>query len=140
MGNGSVIQAVGGRCGQNRIDRTTTGRFAKDGHVVGVTPVIIDVVPHPGQRHDLVAEAVGCRSGQVVVVLRQIEKTKYAKPIVDSNHHNVALGSKNRAVVVITGANVVGAAMNPEQHRPGAIVRCRCVDVHSQTVFAEWLR
>ena len=72
-----------------------------------------------------------------VVVLRQVEKTKHAEPIVDCNHHHVALGGKDGAVVVVAGTDVVGAAVNPEQHRPGATVRCGGVDVHRQTVLTE---
>ena len=119
-----MIQPVGGRRGQKSVDGGTAGRHAEDGHIIGVTTIIGDVIPHPGQRQDLVTETVGHGPGQGFVVLRQIEKTKHAKPIIDGNHHHVALGSKNRAVVVVTRTDIVGAAVNPEQHRPGATVRC----------------
>ena len=75
-------------------------------------------------------------SGQVVVVLRQVEKAKHAEPIVDCNHHHVALGGKDGAVVVVAGTDVVGAAVNPEHNGKTLLTRFgRCVDVQDLAVM-----
>ena len=113
-------QAVGGRAGQQRQHRCRTRRFAEHRHPVGITAERGDVVAHPAQRRELVAQA------QVVVEpvaeVAELESAEHAEPIGDVDDDDVAVGGQPGAVVELQLTRAVDerAAGNPHHHRQRA--------------------
>ena len=60
---------------EHRADRYRTHRLAEDGHVGRITDEIADVVAHPGERGELIAQAVVTRAR-----VARIEPTSSVQP------------------------------------------------------------
>ncbi len=117
LGDRAREQAVGDRGGQQRQHRRRTRRLPEHGHPVGIATERGDVVPHPIQRGDLIAQA------QVVVEslteVAEFETPEHADPVGDVDDDDVAVGGQPGAVVQLqlSGAVDEGAARNPHHHR-----------------------
>ncbi len=88
---------------------------------------------------DLVANAVRCRSGELLAQFGQIEEAKHPQPVVDGDHDDVALFRQNRSVIIVCRTPGEGAAVNPEQDGPVAAL-CRGphgggIDIEKEAVF-----
>ena len=135
VGDRLVIEAVGRRRGDETVHRSTAGGFAEDRHVARIAAVVADVLTHPFERQNLIADAVGGRAVIVVAMVGEVEKAGESQPVVDGHDNHVSLGGERRAVVVVARPGAERATMDPEEHRPPAVVATRCVDVQEQAVF-----
>ena len=90
-------EAVGGRAGQQRQYRSGTGGFAENRYPARIAAECRDVVAHPGQRGDLVAQA------QIVVEavaeVAELETAENPDPIGDIDDDDIAVGGQPRSVV-----------------------------------------
>ena len=80
-----------------------------------------DVLPHPGERRDLIEQTrIGRRVLRFALERRQMQEAERAEPVVDRHHHDVAAPGEARAVVdgLRSRAGGEGAAVEPDQHRP----------------------
>jgi hypothetical protein len=58
--------------------------------------------------------------------------------MIDAHHHHVAVPRQVFAVIgglLLAGAGLVTAAVNPEHHRPLLVVEARRPDVHAQAIL-----
>jgi hypothetical protein len=126
--DGAVEQAAGpGHEQQHAIDPAPADWPAAVGGEV--TAEELGVLAHPMQRGDLVEQAA------VVGVAGQVAESFEAEPVVDRDHHQP--GGRQRGAVVVGlggGAEGVGAAVDPHQHRQAVRVG-RCPDVEGEHIF-----
>ncbi len=115
------------------------GRLAADGHARGITPECANVLLHPFERQDQVAQSV-VRGASIRVAQERthIQKAENAEPIGKGDTDD-ALAREDLAV----GHRVEGAAaseaasMNPNEdgERLAAGTFLRCPDIELQAVF-----
>ena len=124
-------QALGARHGQQVADGHGAGGLAEHGDPVGIAAEGADVVPHPGERGDLVEQAeVGA-----VVAVAEVEEPVGARAPVD-RHADHAVAGEAAAVVAPAGGVAEGAARAPHHHRKPARSRVGGPDVEVQAVVA----
>ena len=74
--------------------------LAEDGHVLGIAAEGRDVLAHPGERRDLVEDAlVAGRRDAPAGQLVKAQEAERAEPVVDRHHHDVAALRERRSVV-----------------------------------------
>ena len=115
-------------------------RLAEDRHVRRVAPETLDVLVHPGEGRDLVAQAgIAHRTLEVGAEVGEVEEAEGAEAVVDRHHHRVAAARQRDAVVegLCRGADHEAAAVDPHQHRAAAGVGGRGEDVERETVLVE---
>ena len=124
-------QTLGARHAQQVADGHGARGLAEHGDAVGVAAEGADVVPHPGERGDLVAQA---EVGGVVAVA-EVEEPVGARPPVDRHAHHTVAGEA-AAVVAPAGGEAEGAARTPHHHRKAARSRVGRPDVQVEAVVA----
>ena len=107
-------QPVGRRAGQQREHRGSPRRLTEDRHPFGVTPERGDVLAHPTQRGQLIAQA------QVVVETRtertQLEAPEHPDPVSDVDHDDTAVGGQPGAVVQLQLPGAVDERTTGDPH------------------------
>jgi hypothetical protein len=114
-------------------------RLAEDRHVLGVAPERLDVVAHPFECGDLVAQPDVRRSHLVVgTELAKVQESECAEAVVEGDHDDVSAPRKVRPVVegCGTGSHHESAAVNPDHDRPATVVRLRRPYVEIEAVLA----
>ena len=110
-------QAVGGRAGQQRQHRRRTGGLAEHRHAARVAAERGDVVTHPLQCGDLVAQREVVV--EAVAEAGQFQAAEHPDAVGDVDDDHVAVGGQPRAVVELelAGAEHERAAGDPHHHR-----------------------
>ncbi len=133
-------QTLGRRAGEQRGDDARARRFAEQGDTVGVSAERGDVVAHPAQRREHIAQTeIGVETASAGVELGQVEESERADPVVHGDDDRVAVCGQHSTVVqrLARRAEDVGPAVHPDHHRlavTGRGVRRR-PDVERQTVL-----
>ena len=129
--DGAAEEPLGAGHGQQDADRHGPGGLAEDGDAVRVAAECGDVVPHPGERGDLVEQA---QVGAVVAVAEIEEAVGPGAPV--DGHADDAVAGEAAAVVAAAGGEVEGAAGAPDHHRQPGRARVGGPDVEVQAVIA----
>ena len=139
LGDRPVEQAAGGGYRHQRRHRDAARRLAEDRHVAGVAAERGDVVAHPLQRRDLVAEAeVGVERPLGRGVAGDVGEPERAEPVVERDVDDVAGAGERVPGVPRHGRrpHAERAAVDPHHHRPRRAGRRRRDHVDRQAVFA----
>ena len=122
---------------QQVADAHATGGLAEDGDIAGITAEMRDVVAHPGQRLDLIEQPLIAGGRDATVRHRgQRREAQDSQPIVDGDHHHIAVASEGSALVDTLGARADGeaAAVDPHHYRSFAGTPGR-PDIEGQAVL-----
>ena len=135
--DGTPEQPGGRGRAEQRADAHAAGRLAEDGDVRRVAAEAGDVVAHPPQRLDLVADPVAARTGEGGLQVAQVQEAEGAEPVVERHHHDVVEPRQVGAVVPghVPGTGHERSAVDPHHDRTGSIVDGGRVDVDDQAVL-----
>ena len=139
LGDRPVEQAAGSGYRHQRRHRDAARRLAEDRHVAGVAAERGDVVAHPLQRRNLVAEAeVRVERPLGGGIAGDVGEAERAEPVVERDVDDVA-GADERVPGVPRhgrGSDAERTAVDPHQHGPRRAGRRRRDHVGRQAVFA----
>src|SRR5664280_1668196 len=124
LDDGPVEQTLGSGCAEQGGHAHPTGRFAEEGHLARIAAERSDVVPHPTERGDLVGQPpvpearppLAVQPGLVRVLEHGMgEEAEQAQPVVDGDHHHVALARQPPPSVHTSGprSRDEGTAVDP---------------------------
>lgn len=113
-----------------------SGGLSGHGDVVDGAAERGDVVPHPLQGGDLVEQAPVVRAGLPATDGRDVPEPLEAETVVERDHDESVSG-KGRAVEVGLrgGAEDVGSAVDPDEHRERVAGAARGPDVEAEDVL-----
>ena len=139
LGDRPVEQAAGSGYRHQRRHRDAARRLAEDRHVAGVAAERGDVVAHPLQRRDLVAEAeVRVERPLGGGIAGDVGEAERAEPVVERDVDDVAGAGERVPGVPRHGRrpDAERAAVDPHHHGPRRAGRRRRDHVDRQAVFA----
>ena len=104
--------------GQQRGHDAAAGRLAEQGDPAGIAAERRDVVAHPGQCGQHVAQASVGREAPGVVEGADLEESERAEAVVHRDDHDVAEGGQRAAVIqrLARRTQDVGTAVHPHHH------------------------
>src|SRR5690554_6404514 len=117
---GALEQAFSQRRSTKHAYRNAAGRFAKDGHLVGVATKGGDVVLDPLQTSNLVEQSVvtGYAVGTLGTQLGMGQKAQLSHPIRHTDHHNPLTGQVLAIVYGVRGrSKTEPSPINPHHYR-----------------------
>ena len=114
-------------------DRRRPGRLPGQSHPAGIAAEPRDVVAHPSQRQRLIQRAQIARAHP-----RQMKIAQRPQPVVDADHHDIALARQSPAVIPVERPRPADPrpAMQPHQHRPRPSIRRRGPYRQGQAILA----
>ena len=131
LGNGAMEEPFGSGTDHQQAHRHAAGGDAEDRHVAGVAAKLADVGPHPLQGQHHVQQAVVRFAGFQRPVAEEAERTE---AIVERDGDDAPSGEGFARDPARAGAK--SAAVDPDHHRPLAVINARRPDVQGQAVFA----
>ncbi len=132
-------ESFGARHGEQRIHFSAAAALAEDGDVAGVAAEAADVFLHPFERENNVEHADVAGVGVFFAVLRKIEMTDGAEPMIERDEDDIAGAREAFAVVrrmLLAVAGDEAAAVEPDHDGTfGVVVDGRRPDVEAEAVF-----
>ena len=134
----AVEELAGARRTEKCADAHGACRLTEDRHLAGIAPEAVDVVAHPLESGDLIAQAgVAGVTELLAADPAQMHVAQRAQAVVDRDHHDVAAARQVLPFVDGGGtrADQKATAVDPHQDRTPRTVEARRPDIEGEAVL-----
>ena len=134
----AVEELAGARRTEKCADAHGACRLTEDRHLAGIAPEAVDVVAHPLESGDLIAQAGIAGATELLAAdPAQMHVAQRAQTVVDRDHHDVAAARQVLPFVDGSGTrpDQKASAMDPHQDRTPRIVETGRPDIEGEAVL-----